>query len=156
MPTSGTSRRPWVYIGGTFDLLHPGHINLFKEAFKHGHVVVALNTDDFAARYKRRPVMRLHERYAVVRACRYVTAVCVNEGDEDSKPTIERWRPRYVVHGDDWTGDALMAQMGLTQGWMDDRGIAFLYLPYTTDVSSSDIIARAVDSACETWVVPPL
>jgi glycerol-3-phosphate cytidylyltransferase-like family protein len=77
-----------------------------------------------------------------VRACRYVDLVVVNRFGEDSKPTIAQVAPSHIVHGDDWTGPDLMAQMGLTDGWLAERGIEFLYLPYTEGISSSDIEQR--------------
>lgn len=31
-----------VYVGMSADLVHPGHLNILKEAAKHGEVVVGL------------------------------------------------------------------------------------------------------------------
>lgn len=132
-----------VYCGGNFDLFHSGHVNFLRQCSKHGSVTVALNRDDFAARYKRHTVMRLPERIEVVRACRYVDAVVVNETDEDARPTILRVKPNAIAHGDDWTGQTLMKQLGITQKWLDKHGIRMLYVPYTRGVSTTDLIERA-------------
>lgn len=131
-----------AYVGGTFDLFHPGHVNLLREASRFGQVTVGLNTDEFAARYKRKPIMTLGERMVVVSACRWVSHVIVNEGDEDSKPAILRARARYVVHGSDWQGNSLMDQMGLTKEFLDENNIMLVYVPYTVGVNSSDLIER--------------
>lgn len=132
-----------AYIGGTFDLFHAGHVELFRRAKeKFGHVVVALNTDEFATRYKRAPIMNLNERRSVIEACRYVDEVDINEGCEDSKPCIARHAPCVVIHGDDWKGEALMNQMDLTKEWLDDKKVRLEYLPYTLGISTSDIIWR--------------
>lgn len=139
------------YIGGTFDLFHHGHVELLKAASEYGDVWVSLNTDEFAGRYKRPPVMSLKERSAVVSACRYVAGVVVNAGDEDSKPAILTVKPQFIVHGDDWTGEGLMKQMGLTDDFMLRHGIKFLYLPYTAGVSSSDVIKRAAANFERKW-----
>jgi hypothetical protein len=32
--------------------------------------------------------------------------------------------------------------MGITQDWLDERGIGLVYLPYTAGISSTDIKAR--------------
>lgn len=131
-----------VYIGGTFDLFHVGHVRLLEVAASLGDVWVALNTDDFAERYKRRPVVPLDERAEVLEACRWVSGLLVNEGCEDSRPAIEKVRPRFIVHGDDWTGDGYMRQLGVTEDWLAERNITIRYLPYTKGVSTSSLLER--------------
>lgn len=136
--------RPTVLVMGTFDLFHPGHVNLLREACKLGSVTVALNTSDFSKEYKGRyPVMTLDERMDVVAACRYVDEVVVNEGGYDAKPTINEVKPTWIVHGDDWTGDDYLAQLGVTQDWLNERDIGLVYLPYTHGISSGDLLERA-------------
>lgn len=131
-----------VWIGGTFDLFHRGHVRFLAAAARYGDVVVALNTDAFAERYKRKPVMTLAERFTVVGACRYVKWTCVNEAEEDSRPSILHWMPHYIAHGDDWTGEALMSQLGIDQDFLNEHNIRMLYLRYTAGLSTSDIIER--------------
>lgn len=131
-----------VYVGGTFDLFHAGHVSFLRRCSAHGRVHVALNTDEFAARYKRKPIYPLAERLELVGSCRYVSGVTVNTGGEDSKPSILVVRPRFIAHGDDWTGDSLLGQMGLTPKFLDEHGIRMLYVPYASGVSSSEIIRR--------------
>jgi cytidyltransferase-like protein len=138
-PAAPTDR---VYVGGVFDLPHPGHLNLLTRAAEFGEVWVSLNTDEFAARYKRRPVMTLGERLVMVAALKPVTAVVVNTGCEDSRPAIEHVGPRWVVHGDDWTGDSLLTQLGVNREWLTARGIDLLYLPYTAGISTTDLRDR--------------
>lgn len=129
------------YIGGTFDCLHSGHINLFKNAKTEvDWLIVSLNTDEFAARYKRKPIIPFKERAAVLSAIRYVDQVITNEGDENSKVAILKVMPDYIIHGDDWTGKSLMVQMGFTQEFLDKHGIKLFYLPYTPDISTTKII----------------
>lgn len=135
---------PIVYVGGTFDCLHPGHLNLLRQADQLGTVVVGLNSDEFATRYKRKPIFTYEERKAMLEATRYVAFVLPNEADEDSKPAILRSRARYVVHGDDWVGESLMLQMGLTMEWLDSHGLVLIHIPYTPGISTSDIINRCV------------
>lgn len=133
---------PIVYVGGNFDLFHAGHVNFLSECCRYGRVIVSLNTDEFAAAYKRPTVMSFEERREVVDACRHVYTVIVNTGGADSKPALEVARPRYIAHGTDWSGPALMKQMGVTPEWLAERRISFVYIPYTVGISSSDIIER--------------
>jgi glycerol-3-phosphate cytidylyltransferase len=136
----------WVYVGGTFDLFHPGHIRFLERCQEFGKVVVALNTDEFAARYKRRPVLSLAERHDLLESCKYVDKVFVNIGNENSGQTIDMMpvdiRISHIAHGDDWTGESLMQQLGIDQAWLDRRGIKMLYIPYTAGISTTDIIGR--------------
>jgi len=143
-----------VYVGGTFDLFHAGHVALLRRsklAFPQTHVIVSLNKDEFAARYKRPPVLTLRERIEVVSACRYVDTVAINEGDEDSKPAILGTGATHIVHGTDWTDDGLMRQMGLTESWLEEHDIQMLYVPYTDGISTSEIIRRAAAAHEHRW-----
>lgn len=133
-----------VYVGGTFDLFHAGHVKLLAKAARYGDVIVCLNTDAFAERYKRLPIMTIQERTDVVSGCKHVKYVDVNIGCEDSTPSLRYWRPQYIAHGDDWTGEALMTQMGIDQHYLDDQGMEMLYLQYTQGISSTQIEERIV------------
>jgi glycerol-3-phosphate cytidylyltransferase len=135
---------PWrcAYIGGTFDCLHRGHLALLDKAGKIAQsVVVSVNRDEFAERYKRRPLMPLADRIAVLSACRLVDDVILNGGDEDSRPAIALSGCDVIVHGSDWhRGNGLLEQMGLTDAWLQAHGIELITLPYTTWTSTTQLL----------------
>jgi glycerol-3-phosphate cytidylyltransferase len=136
-----------VYTGGTFDLVHSGHIRFLKAcrrlAGHDGQVVVALNTDAFIQAYKGvAPVMTFDERKEVLLGCRYVDAVVANIGGADSKPSIEQVMPDYVVIGDDWARKDYYAQMQFTRSWLDALDIQLIYVPYTPGISTTDLKKR--------------
>lgn len=136
-----------VYTGGTFDLFHSGHVNLLKRcreiAGTDGVVVVSLNTDEFIYDYKKKyPVCSYDERKAVLESCRYVDKVIPNYGGTDSKPAIEIINPNYIVIGSDWAKKDYYSQMGFSQDWLDFKGIGLVYVPYTIEISSTDIKKR--------------
>lgn len=138
-----------IWCGGTFDLFHPGHVDFFRKANVHGPVLAAVNTDEFASRYKRPPIMSLEERLAMVMSCRYVDLGIVNRHDEKTGDAIDdlhfeypTLRVTHIAHGDDWMGEDLLRQLGIDQWWLDERRIQMLYLPYYKGISSSDIIGR--------------
>lgn len=135
-----------VYTGGTFDLLHRGHMRLLercRELAGPGTVTVALNTDEFIEQYKGRPpVVSYPNRAAVLAACRYVDDVVPNRDGDDSRTTIERVEPDLIVVGSDWATRDYHGQMGFDQGWLDRRGIGLCFVPYTKGVSSTELRRR--------------
>jgi glycerol-3-phosphate cytidylyltransferase len=135
-----------VYTGGTFDLFHSGHVNLLRRCARMGRVVVALNTDEFIEEYKgKRPVCSYEERAIVLRACRYVDEVVANTGGADSRPTIEAVAPDIIAIGTDWARKDYYKQMMFDQDWLDERGIALIYIPYTSGISTTNLKARSAD-----------
>lgn len=132
-----------VYTGGTFDLFHYGHVNFLRSCKKLGDkLVVALNTDEFVAEFKRRPILSYRQRELSLLSCPYVDKVIPNTHGQDSKPTILSVRPDIIAIGDDWAHKDYYEQMNFTQEWLDDQDIVLVYVPYTKGVSTSDIIEK--------------
>ena len=132
-----------VYTGGTFDLFHAGHARFLQRCAELGPVVVSLNTDEFIEEYKGKPpVISYADREAVLLACRYVDRVVPNTGGTDSKPSIEEVWPDIIAIGTDWARRDYYAQMKFDQDWLDERGIALIYIPYTQGISSTAIKER--------------
>ena len=137
------NNKPIVYTGGSFDLPHHGHYRLLERAAQFGKVVVALNLDEFYEKYKgKKFVLSYEERREILLACKWVHDVVPNVGGADSKIAIELVNPDYIVIGSDWAEKDYYAQMQFTQEWLDERGIGLIYIPYTKDISSTDIKKR--------------
>lgn len=90
-----------VYVAMSADIIHPGHLNIIREASKLGNVTVGVLTDAAIASYKRLPYMNYEQRAAVVRALKGVDEVIPQE-QLDYIPNLLKLRPDYVVHGTDW------------------------------------------------------
>ena len=136
-----------VYTGGTFDLLHAGHIDFLrvcrKVAGNDGQVIVALNQDDFIAQFKGKPpVCSYVERREVLLACRYVDQVIENTGGSDSKPAIVSASPDFILIGEDWANRDYYKQMSFSPEWLDEKGITLLYVPRQRNLSSTAIKER--------------
>lgn len=153
--SSGRERALRVYNGGTYDLLHVGHLYVLRTARElagpDGEVVIALNTDEFVERFKgHRPVQPYLERSEVLTACRYVDRVIPNVGDEDSRPALEAVMPDILLAGADWFSEddaRYCRQMGFDREWLTERGIELRYMPRLVDGRSSTnlrTIARAI------------
>ena len=132
-----------VYTDGTFDLLHSGHVNFLSRCADLGDVVVALNTDDFIEAYKGKPpIMTYSERKAVLMGLKAVFDVVPNAGGADSRISISAVSPDIVAIGSDWARRDYYKQMMFSQDWLDERGIALLYIPYTSGISTTQIKGR--------------
>lgn len=69
-----------MYISGSFDLLHNGHIEKLKKARELGdYLYVGIWDDSTTNAYKgsNLPILTLQERVLMVLACRYVDDVVI-------------------------------------------------------------------------------
>ena len=65
-------------VNGVFDLFHVGHVRLLKRAKeKFKEVIVAIDSDEFVTRTKRKPIFPQEARIEILKACRYVDDVVV-------------------------------------------------------------------------------
>jgi glycerol-3-phosphate cytidylyltransferase len=129
---------------GTFDLFHAGHVELLEAcralAGDGGWVMAAVNTDEFVESFKgKRPVVDLEGRADVVYACRHVDDVYLNGGGKEQVDIISSAKPDIIAVGDDWQDRDYLGQLGVTQDWLDERGIRIVYVPRTTGRSTTRI-----------------
>ena len=68
-----------VYVGISADMMHPGHVNVIREAAKLGDVLIGLLTDRAIASYKRLPFLDYEQRKAVIENMKGVTEVIPQE-----------------------------------------------------------------------------
>lgn len=121
-----------VFAPGVFDLLHAGHVNLLWRAKQLGDVlVVGVVSDSGAHAYKGRfPCDNSQLRIQRVERLGFVDVVELQH-TTDPTPLLERFRPKVLVHGNDWK-QLLQGQETLTR-----LGIEFVTLPYTPGVSTT-------------------
>ena len=94
-----------VLTYGTFDLFHPGHVQLLKRARELGtRLVVGLSTDEFNAKKGKKSVMSFEDRKLVLEACRHVDEVFAEEDWEQKMADAVRLNADVFVMGDDWAG----------------------------------------------------
>ena len=80
-----------VILSGGFDPIHIGHIRMFKEAEKVGHVIVGLNSDEWLIRKKGKNFMSFNERCEVLESIRYIDEVIkFNDADDTACRLIEK------------------------------------------------------------------
>ena len=146
----GNCRVKVLYTGGTFDVLHYGHLDFLKRCkILADTVVVALNTDDFVGQFKgSKPVMTFKERKKSLEHCQYVDAVVPNSGGKDSKPSISEVNPSIIAVGTDWASRDYYSQMGFSQDWLDLMGICLVFIPYgdPSIISTTEIKRRILEN----------
>ena len=129
-----------VYIDCVCDILHAGHIRLFRRARKLGQkLVVGVHNDSTVESYKRLPVMLMEERITSVAACKYVDKVVPHAPLRVTTAYMKKHRIDLVVHGDDLNDTAAELMYGDAM-----RAGKFETLPYTPSISTTDIIRRIV------------
>lgn len=95
-----------VWADGCFDMMHFGHANALRQAKQLGDVlVVGVHTDTAIEKHKGPPVMTQDERYAAVRACKWVDKVVEDAPYVTQLEILEQHGVSFCVHGEDITTD---------------------------------------------------
>lgn len=90
-----------VYIQGSFDLLHNGHIETLKRAKAMGDFLyVGVWSDDIVNYFKgsNYPILSLHERVLMVLACKYADDVVIGSNYQITKDLIKSLNISKVAH----------------------------------------------------------
>ena len=126
-----------VWLNGSFDVLHMGHIKLFQRARQMGlPVVVGVDTDERISELKgpTRPVNTLKNRVEFLRSIKYIDEVVVFSTDEELEEAIHSRMPRYMLIGEDYREKKIIGSE-----WIKE----VIYVPRYEGLSSSAIIGRA-------------
>ena len=93
-----------VWVNGTFDVLHIGHIRLLEYASKFGKLRVGIDTDERVRKLKglNRPFNSWEDRVDMMQSIKYVDSVVGFSTDEELKKEIEKWSPKIMVIGSDY------------------------------------------------------
>ncbi len=78
-------------IGGVFDILHIGHINVLRKAKQYVDLLIAIiATDDTVKKLKHRdPIHRQEWRKKVISSLKFIDAAIIGEEREFKKPLIK-------------------------------------------------------------------
>ena len=96
-----------VWCNGTFDILHPGHIELFKVGKSLGDkLIVATDTDEKIRQDKgaSKPINNLCDRISMLQAIKYIDEVFYFNDRKELEGLIKLYRPDILLLGDDWQG----------------------------------------------------
>ena len=131
-----------VYVGMCADIIHTGHLNIISKATELGVVVVGLLTEKAILSYKKPDqLFSFEERKEIVGHLVGVYKV-VPQNTLSYKENLERLRPDYVVHGDDWKKGIQKQTRQEVIDVLAEWGGELVEIPYTKGVSSSELKRR--------------
>lgn len=90
---------------GAFDLLHAGHVVMFKEAKDNcDYLIVGLQTDPSIDRQqKSQPVQSVYERYIQLDAIKYIDEIIPYDTEQSLLDLLEATKPIHIRFvGQDW------------------------------------------------------
>ncbi len=127
-----------VYLGMIADIMHPGLINIINEGAKYGDVIIGLFTDKAIATHKRLPYLTYEQRETVVSSIHGVSDV-VPQDDWSYVPNLVKYKPDYIIHGDDWLEGPDKYIRDEVFKVMEGLGGKVIEIPYTKGITSSGL-----------------
>lgn len=132
------------YTQGVFDMFHIGHLNIIKRAKEQCEtLIVGVNSDNLVVTYKnKQPVIPEKERIEIVDSIKGVDKTVL--ATTLDKVEIHEKIPFDVVFiGSDWKGSDRWNE---TEQNLKEIGVDTVYLPYTNDVSSTNLRGKKNES----------
>ncbi len=102
-----------VFVNGTFDVLHPGHVQLLEYARNLGdHLCVAIDSDRRVQELKgaNRPFFNQHDRQFMLDSLTFVDCTAVFDSDEELRDIIREYNPSLMVKGSDYLGRPIVGE----------------------------------------------
>lgn len=93
-----------IWTNGCFDIVHIGHIELFRYASSLGKLFVGIDSDQRVKELKGsdRPVNKQEERAKLLQAIKYIYRVNIFNDTQTLKEIILNYRIDTIVVGDDY------------------------------------------------------
>ena len=113
-----------VWTNGCFDVLHRGHIELFKYAKSLGkELIVGIDTDEKVRREKGkdRPINTVQDRKFMLESIKYIDEVFIFNSRQHLEDLIKLTKPNIMVIGSDWKGKEVVGGEYCTELKFFDR-----------------------------------
>ena len=136
-----------VFTNGCFDILHSGHIELFKFCYDkklYRQVVVGLNSDNSIRALKglNRPIMSEEDRAAVLLAIQWIDYVIIFD-TKSVFPLIEVLKPQVLVKGGNYsTKSCAVDDQIIGQEFVESYDGRVYTAPLVEGISTTEIIRR--------------
>lgn len=141
-----------VMVFGTFDGLHPGHLDFFKQALHLSgsgqakkYLIVSVATDKNVGKFKgKRPLFSQKERLELIRNLKLVDTAVLG-AEENFYSEIKKYRPDVICLGyDQWANEDEVKKELKAVGLPDTKVVRLQ--PYKVDrAKSTELKKRSVD-----------
>ena len=93
-----------VFVNGSFDILHRGHLELLQYAKSRGYVIVGIDTDECIKGKKgpSRPIHNQEERKFHLENLKSVDEVLFFSSEPEFEGLIKSLEPDIIIVGSDW------------------------------------------------------
>jgi D-beta-D-heptose 7-phosphate kinase/D-beta-D-heptose 1-phosphate adenosyltransferase len=128
-----------VWVNGTFDIVHLGHIQLLKRAADLGDfLIVGVDGDKRVTELKgeQRPINNIVSRITLLEAIKYVDRVVIFDSDEQLETHLKTMRPAIMVIGEEYRGKRIIGSEYVGE---------IVYFPKMDGFSSTHIINKLYD-----------
>lgn len=98
-----------VWVNGTFDVLHLGHISLLEYAASFGDLRVGIDTDKRVKELKGndRPFNSQEDRKKMLESIKFVKEVVLFDSRSELIQCVKEYEPDIMVVGDDYKGETV-------------------------------------------------
>lgn len=130
-----------VYMCFSTDIIHSGHIAIIKKAARLGKLTIGVLSDEAVASYKRFPLLPFEERMTMFKNIVGVHKV-VEQKELSYRKNLEKYKPDYVVHGDDWKEGFQKITRDEVISVLETYGGQLIEFPYSNDIKYAELEQR--------------
>ena len=126
-----------VFVNGTFDIIHRGHLELLNYAKRLGYVYVGIDTDECVKGKKGsgRPIHNQEDRKFFLENLKSVDEVRFFSNDEELEGLVKSFEPDIMIVGSDWKDKSVIGSYWAAELIFFDR-----IEDYATTKTIQDII----------------
>ncbi len=128
-----------IFVNGTFDVLHPGHLDLLQYAKSLGDfLLVAIDSDDRVASRKGsdRPLNPQYNRLKLIQSLRWVDDAMIFDSDLELTQIVKQCRPHKMIVGSDYKDKTVIGS---------EYARELIFYSRSTPYSSSQILENFIN-----------
>ena len=130
-----------VWVNGCFDVLHIGHIELFKWAKSQGdYLIVGIDSDNRVKKLKgdSRPFNNQNDRLQMLSAIRYIDEVDIFNSEEDLRKMIIKHNVHTIIVGDEYKDKEVIGS---------ENAKEVIFFPKIPNYSTTNILENKINNS---------